>query len=382
MVNKIDDPTLEWQDLIELRQECIGENEHKDTLRKGAKLFYEYLKAGWIKNPEEAEITTNDSKLRELKKERFKIQSEKLELNKWLREAARDELITEKICQAIENLPPIYCPDKIEKKPAHREYLCCFGDCHYGIEFDLKDLTGNTINKYSPEIFEQRMWELYYEIVSTVSKEEINEINIWDLGDDLQGILRLNSQLLKLRWGIIDSGIYYANFLAHWLNEISKHVRIKFQMVIDSNHNQLRICNAPKNAFPEENMSKVILQIIKIRLADNSNIEIVENPTGMNYANLCGFNILGIHGEEKDLGDSIFKFSKNYGQMIDYIIGAHKHHLIQSEVGKHSEALHIRGIVGGDPHGLSLNKVSDAGASLFVFEKNKGLVCDNRIILN
>ena len=38
-----------------------------------------------------------DIKMRELRKEKVKIQTEKLEYNKWLREEARDELICEKI---------------------------------------------------------------------------------------------------------------------------------------------------------------------------------------------------------------------------------------------------------------------------------------------
>ena len=64
---------------------------------------------------------------------------------------------------------------------------------------------------------------------------------------------------MKLRYGIIDSSIMYANYLANWLNDLTQYVHVNFQMVIDSNHNQLRICGAPKNAFVEENMSKVML---------------------------------------------------------------------------------------------------------------------------
>ena len=41
---------------------------------------------------------------RELEKERKKIQSEKIEYNKWLREDARDEMIAEKISETILSL--------------------------------------------------------------------------------------------------------------------------------------------------------------------------------------------------------------------------------------------------------------------------------------
>jgi len=379
------DPTIEWQDIADLRSEYIGEEEHRDTIRKGAKLLYEYLQAGWVRNPEEGTDTIShntENKIHELQKERYKLQTEKIELNRWLRENARDELITEHICQAIAKLDPFIFPEPIIPEHGTREYLCCFGDCHYGIDFEIKDLAGKVINAYSPEIFEARMWDLFGQLVEIISERGITELNLWDLGDNIQGILRLNSQLMKLRYGIIDSSILYADFISKWMNELSKYVKIKFQMVIDSNHNQLRICNAPKNAFKEENMSKVILTLMKQRLKDNPNIEFIENPTGMNFGELAGFTVLAIHGEVKNLSDSLAKFSIAYKQPLDYIIGAHCHHFTSSEIGRRSEAIQIRSIIGIDPYGLSLNATSDAGSSLFVFEEDKGLVCEYKIILN
>lgn len=386
LTGRLDDNTIEWQDIADLRAEHTGEVEHRDTVRKGAKLFYEYLNAGWIHNPYEISDKFSSLKsegvINQLKKERYKLQTEKLEFNRWLRENARDELIAENICQAIEKLTPFESPHPIPVKESRRGYLCCFGDCHYGIEFELKDLFGNIINSYSPEIFEKRMCDLLGQIVKIIETHNITELNIWDLGDNIQGILRLDSQLMKLRYGIIDSSIRYAEFISTWLDALSRFVRIKFQMVIDSNHNQIRICNAPKNSFSEENTSKVIQTFIKERLKNNPNVEIIENPTGMNYIEITGFNILGIHGETKNLPESLNKFSTTHKIQLDYIVGAHCHHFSNVETGRHSESLQIRSVIGVDPYGLSLNKTSDSGASLFVFEKNKGLVCDHRLILN
>lgn len=311
---------------------------------------------------------------REIEKERKKLQTEKLEYNRWLRENARDELITEKICEAITTLPqlsPIKATPIIHR---NKEYLLCLADIHFGIEFCLKDLCGNVINEYSPEIFYDRMNQLFSSTVEIIQKEGISVLNIWELGDSIQGILRLNSQLMKLRYGIIDSSIIYANYLANWLNDLSQYVRINFQMVIDSNHNQLRICNAPKNAFSEENMSKVMLTLIKERLKDNQNIKIIENPTGMNYQNLCNYNILGIHGEGKNPETSINDFSRLHQVPIDYLFGGHIHHQRTKEIGINSEVINIRSIIGTDPYGESLGKSSNAGASLFAFEEGCGIV--------
>nr|DAO66508.1 MAG TPA: DNA polymerase II small subunit [Caudoviricetes sp.] len=313
---------------------------------------------------------------RKLQKAKYQLQTEKIEYNKWLRENARDELILEKIQEAISKLKPLEVPTTIPTSKTDKAYLLAFGDCHYGIEFSIKDFFGNIINEYSPEIFENRMWQLQQQVISIIEKENIKELSVWELGDSLQGILRLDSQLMKLKYGIIDSSVFYANFLAEWLNILSKYVRIKFQMVKDSNHNQLRICHAPKNAFVDENMSKVILSVIKERLKDNLNIEIIENPTGFNLSDMCGYHVLGIHGEVKDMARAINDFSRTYNYPLDYLIGGHVHHLKNEEVGVNCEALTVRSIVGVDPYGLSLNKTSNAAGSLYVFAQTKGKVCE------
>ena len=372
-----------WSDVADILNEITGNEYTESKYRKQFQSFQKMLAANQSKFVDSnAQLEEINEKIRTLQKERNKLQTEKLEYNKWLREEARDEMILESITNAISNLKPLNIPKYIEPYTDSRAYLLVFGDVHYGIEFQLKDLFGNVINEYSPEIFEKRMWELFNQVVYLIQKEDIDELNVWELGDGLQGILRLNSQLMKLRYGIIDSSILYANFLAEWLNELSTYVSIKFQMVVDSNHNQVRICNAPKNAFPEENMSKSMLVFIKERLKDNPNITIIENPTGMNYGMMTDWNVLGIHGEVKNLSTAINEFSRAYGTPLDYLVGAHCHHLSQKETGIRSEVLSIRSIIGVDPYGLSLNKTSDAGASLFVFDQLKGKTCEYSLKLN
>lgn len=378
--NKQNDESIEWQDITDFRSEYTGVAEHRDTVRKGSKLLLEYINAGWDIHPFNSKSTSNN--LFELQKERYKVQTEKLEFNKWLREQARDEMIVEEIKKSIQQLPKLDIPEYIEPVENNKTYLFCFGDAHYGVEFEIKDLFGNVLNAYSPSIFEERMWDLFNKLVKKIYQEQITELHIFELGDGLQGIIRLNSQLMKLKYGVIDSSILYANFLANWLNELSKYVRINFQMVVDSNHNQLRICNAPKNAFPEENLSKVMISLIKERLKDNCNIVISTNDTGMNYTRLSGYNILGIHGEVKNISEAANQFSRAYQCNIDYLISAHVHHRKSEEIGQRSECISIRSLIGVDPYGMSLNKTSDAGASLFVFDQLDGLVCEYKFKVN
>lgn len=79
-------------------------------------------------------------------------------------------------------------------------------------------------------------------------------------------------------------------------------------------------------------MSKSILVFIKERLKDNRNVEIIENPTGLVYAQLATYTILGGHFETKNLGDSLKDFSKTYQVPLDYIISGHWHSLATGDV--------------------------------------------------
>lgn len=317
---------------------------------------------------------------REIQKERIKLSTTRAEYNRWLRENARDELIVEEICKSISGLSPLEKPLYIQDKYGSKEYCLVFGDEHYGTEFELTDLSGNLINSYSPEIFEKRMWDLFYQVIDVIKKEGINTLNVYSMGDFSDGCLRV-SQLMKLRYGVIDGTIKYANFISNWLNELTKYVRIKFQMT-NGNHTELRMLGQPKGTFVEDNMGKIVKEFIKIRLEDNDNFTFIENPTGYIYDDLVGNTILGIHGETRNLEKTLKDLSAIYNTQIKYLFAGHLHHSKIEEIGINSEVINVPSIIGADPYSLSLNKASNAAAKLFVFEEGKGKTCEYTFKLN
>lgn len=322
---------------------------------------------------------------RELMKEKIKLQTEKLEYNRWLREEARDELICERICKAINELPPLDVPNVLPSHTAgriygNREGCLLIADPHYGVDLKIIGLFGETINEYSPEIFESRMWDLLARVIDICQKEGFTSLNVYDLGDEVDGMLRV-SQLFKLRYGVIESTVRYGRFITEWLNELSKYVYVKYQMVKDSNHCQLRMLNQPKNTFKDDNMSYIIAEKLMDRLSDNPNFEFIQNPTGYIFDNLVGYNVFGFHGEAKNMERAIKDFSKTYKVDIDFMVGGHKHHQNSSNIGIQSDIISAPSIIGVDDYALSLNKTSDPGATLFVLEDGKGKVMEYNIKL-
>ena len=316
---------------------------------------------------------------RELEKAKIKLQTEKLEYNRWLREEARDELICEKICNAIKNNSSLVMPEPVVIDRVNRTAVLAFGDEHFSTEFTIYGLYGEIINSYSPEIFEQRMWNLFYQTIDIIKKEGLTTLYVFALGDFTDGILRCG-QLMKLRYGVVEGTVKYANFIANWLNELTKYVKVKYQMVY-GNHSELRMLGQPKGTFKEENTGMFVREMIKTYLENNPNFEMIINPTGLIFDNIEGFNILGIHGEVRNMENAIKDFSNTYNTNIQILIGGHMHHYKAETVGVNKEVINVPSIIGIDDYSMSLNKTSNPGAVLFCIEENKGVTLEYKIKL-
>lgn len=375
-----------WPQMAEIFNKEFGCEKTDSAYRKKWAAFNQIFNANIDKLVGESKYLEEvKAERRSLEKERKKLQTEKLEYNRWLREEARDELICEHICNAIRELPPLKVPNIL---PAHvsgrvngkREGCLLIADPHYGIDLKITGLFGEVINEYSPEIFELRMWNLLVQVIDICRKEGFTSLNVYDLGDDIDGLIRI-SQLFKLRYGVIESTVRYGRFITEWLNELSKYVYVKYQMVKDSNHCQLRIFNQPKNTFKDENMSYIIAEKLMDRLNSNLNFEFIQNPTGYIFDNVAGYNVFGFHGESKNMEQAIKDFSKIYKVDIDFLVGGHKHHQNSTNIAIRSDIITAPSIIGVDDYALSLNKTSDPGATLFILEEDKGKVLEYNIKL-
>lgn len=374
-----------WKEITPLvNMELFGDDEtqyrDESAYRKAVKYARDFYEAGVFGDNEDDYFKKLQAEKREMQKVKVQVQTEKLEYNRWLREEARDELIVEKIYNAVSSLPPLDIPHHIYPTHNARAYALVFGDEHYGVEFELKGLFGEILNSYSPEIFEKRMWDLFNQTIEIIKKENIDVLNVFSMGDFGDGILRA-SQLMKLKYGVVDGTIKYADFISNWLNELTKYVRVKYQST-NGNHTELRMIGQPKGTFTEDNMGKVVVEFIKTRLKDNPNFTYIENPTGYIYEELVGYPVLGIHGEVRNMGNAIKEFSSIYGIQIQYLLAGHLHHNKTEEVGINQEVINVGSVIGIDDYSLSLRKTSNASAKLLVFEQEKGKTCEHIFKLN
>lgn len=361
-----------WDDIAKLLNKELNYEYTECKYRKdfaSFKKLFEANRARLVDGQQQLDDIRNASN--ELRKERMRLQTEKMEYNNWLRENARDELIVEKIVGAINNLEPLAVPPVAYEYPVdNKEYVLMFGDEHVGCEFEIRGLMGEVINAYSPEIFVERMMKLLDYVKNFVAEKHIETMHVFSMGDFTDGVLRVG-QLMKLRWGVVDSTVKYMEFISDWLNQLTAVTDVKFYMVA-GNHSELRMFNQPRGAFKDENMSKVVVAYIKARLANNPRFELIENPSGNIFANIAGYNVLGVHGEMKDMEKAIKDLTNTYGVEISYLCGGHLHHSASETTGVKKGVIRVPSVVGIDDFAMQLNKCSNPSALVVEFTPNHG----------
>ena len=369
-----------WIDVARILNVELGYEYTESKYRKDYNTFqriFDANKEKFVGNDYAREIREQKEALQ---KERYRLQTEKLEYNRWLRENARDELIVEKLIDAIHGISPIKVPEHhVRSNRLGEDFVLMFGDEHYGSEFEIRGLYDEVINKYSPEEFERRMWKLLDETIRILEKEGIGVLHVFSLGDFTDGILRVG-QLMKLRYGVVDGTVNYMEFMSNWLNELTRFCCVKFYMT-DGNHSELRMFNQPKSSFKNENMGKIVRAYIKARLEHNQNFEMIESSSGLIFANVAGYKIVGIHGESKDMARDIRDLSNVYNEKIDYLVGGHLHHDAYESVGIERGVIRVPSIVGVDDFAMSLNRINSPGALMVGFENGHGKTIEYTIDL-
>lgn len=384
LINYKDSKTYDI-DNSEIYELITGENVGSDHARKTLgfikKILPRIIEDGTKNITEDAIIQRIQIERQALEKEKVKVRTEKISLSQMLREEARYELFIEHAIDAIKKYGQISVrPQTVYKQDIKRSGILFFADCHYGKVLKIPGLDGEILNEYSPEIFEDRMWKMLNQILHICNKEGFNAISVFNLGDDLEGMLRIG-QLMSLKYGLIESAIRYAYFLSSWLDELSKYIYVDF-FSTEGNHTDVRLLNAKKGTFPHENMGKIILTLISEILKDNQNIAIHKNHTVNIFTNIQGFNILGTHGEESNVAQALKDYSHTYNKKIDCIATGHKHHAnsINSGIGKF--CIGVGSIIGVDEYSIDLKKTSNPTASFVVFENELGKIEEKTIFLN
>lgn len=315
--------------------------------------------------------------------ERQKVRDLTRQVNQMYRIQSRSELLRETIREAVKALPrsplPKWIPLCMADKDVDRSLVLAVGDFHYGADIDIKGLHGETVNHYDHNVFEARMEELLAETKKIVSKEHPHTIFVCIIGDMLDGMLR-QSQLMRLEYGLVESTVRLAEYLATWVQRLHAETDCLVSVhAVSGNHSEVRPLKAKSREFEEENLEKIIMWYLESRVSGGG-IYIDPACDRLNYLNVEGYNFLLLHGDEERSMPDIARNAVNlYGEPIDFFICAHKHRSQEWPSGAtpdgNSVVIRVPSICGPDRYAQSKGYSGAAGAVAVLMERGYGRRC-------
>lgn len=367
---------IKYPDIIKLVFDVDLSHDESRKRFYGIKMVLNLIDESEVSNLSGEEILEKIEEKREkLERERIRVQTEKVEWRRFKREDVRSAMFEQKVLDRIEKFVEIVPPKySIDDSRRDKELVLNLADIHYGKEVNITDFLGKELNLYNIEAFEARMWKLLEETLEVARKEDVDHIQIINLSDSIDGILRM-SQLQSLRVGIIDAVIGFSEFMAVWLNELSKYVRIDYRAV-QGNHNEIRPLGSSSGDFPHENTERLITWYLKKALDSNPNV-VIHECLNHQYLDILGVKILATHGQnDKKLENSIKDYMMTYGNKVDLLLTGHLHTTHTKTIGTNGslnvEYVQCPSICGIDEYSVKLKKSAKAGALLFTIEKDRG----------
>lgn len=281
--------------------------------------------------------------------------------------------------RAAREMPPISISQRSDSQGiGSKTLVLCIADCHYGAEWVVRGLHGEELNRYNPEVFNARMEALLEQVRDILEKERISDVQLLLCGDSLDGMLR-NSQLMKLRWGVVESCMRFSEYMAQWINALSEYAVVSV-CGVDGNHTEMRPLNSKRGELPGENLEKVIFWFLAERLRSNHRVLVDAVTEQRKHLSCQGFQILLTHGTDiRSLENAAKQTVLLYGERIDYLICGHKHRE-QEHVSGYTDqgscvTIRVPSLCGMDEYAQRLGYGGKPRAMAMVLEAGYGRRC-------
>lgn len=376
------DIDLDWDEIVSK----YNLNIHRDSLRKASQTIFggvfvrKYFENKGI-TPTDTSVI--DNKIRELRKERMKLQTANIERDRLDRKEARHELYYEQIGSACKSLPvPEFYPLPVLREEAPT-YIVTISDTHYGAKFQSEH------NDYSPEVFQKRLEYLTGKLLRFIEQKGIDKLIVASLGDSLQGIIHLTDLSIN-DTSVVKSVVNYSRIIAQFLNYLSQYVNVVYYHVPSANHTQIRPLGTRASEIASEDLEYVIGNYIKDLLAENSRVDVRLAEEGSQYVKIEdveGFDIYAMHGHQiKNIKSSVRDLASFINGNVDYLLMGHYHSggetIVAEDVTYDCEVLVSPSFIGSDPYSDSLMLGSKGAVKIYGFDRLHGHTESYKIVLN
>lgn len=360
------DENLEWQDVADFRSEYIGDLEHRDTVRKGSKLLYEYIDAGWVNEPSRDKVDTDNVELLKIRKEKIKLSDARVEYNRLIRQEARKESYADMVKRIIcENVEPMNIPVHYTLFNSSTDLLVHLTDIHTGIEIH------NWKNDFDEDILKKRIEKFTSDILD-IRGQHGSENCYLVIGEILSGIIH-NNLRLQNNMDLMEQFKYVSELISAMLSRMANHFNHIYVHTTPGNHS--RISPKKEEALDGENMDVLLPFYLKARMQNIENITICDNTIEPEIAmfNIRGNNVFASHGHKDSPSNVVQNFTMMFRIKPDLVLLGHRHTNGLTTVYD-TKVIESGCCSGSDDYAVSIRKVNKPEQTVSVIGEN-GLIC-------
>ncbi|WP_270467138.1 hypothetical protein [Butyribacter intestini] len=360
------DENLEWQDVADFRSEFNGDLEHRDTVRKGSKLLYEYIDAGWVNEPVETENNSDNAELIKMRKEKIKLSDARVEYNRLIRQEARKESYADMVKRIIcENVEPMNIPVHYTLFNSSTDLLVHLTDIHTGIEIH------NWKNDFDEDILKQRIEKFTSDILDIRGIHQSENCYLV-IGEILSGIIH-NNLRLQNNMDLMEQFKYVSELISAMLTRLANHFNHIYVYTTPGNHS--RISPKKEDGLDGENMDVLLPFYLKARMQNFENITIGNNNIEPEIAmfNIRGNNVFAAHGHKDSPSNVVQNFTMMFNVKPDIVLLGHRHTNAMETVYD-TKVIQSGCVSGSDQFATSIRKVNRPEQTVSVIG-DKGLIC-------
>jgi hypothetical protein len=351
---------LDWMEIVELLNlDCSADHLRKTAY--GMKETYDYFNSKTKEMIAQEEYEKLMEKELKIKKEKVKLNDLKTQLNKQIRELARKENLGEILEKKLEELnmqPRIINDEYKQRVTSNRDMVCLISDIHYGIK------TTNALSPYDSDICKQKMNYLVDKTIKFSLENDIDKLYVLILGDEISGLIH-NTTRLEQREDVISQVIEVSELLYETIVKLANSLPFVVVGLAQGNHS--RVMADKKDSLEQENFTRLIREFLKLRLANISNVILLENKFDESIIeiNIRGYNLIGLHGQNDKL-TNVSKLTEMFDKKIDYVCFGHYHNAKEFENNK-TDVI-VNGCFSGDDYSKRLRLYNKPIQKLLLFD--------------
>ena len=351
---------LDWCELVELLEMDMSAD-HYRKLSYGYKEYDDYIKSKTKEMIAQEEYEKLLAKELEIKKEKVKLQDMRNLVNKQVRELSRKENlgeVLEKKLAELEMQPKIINDEYKNRVTSNRDMVCLISDIHYGIK------TTNALSPYDSDICKLKMNYLIDKTIKFSLENDVDKLYVMILGDEISGLIH-NTTRLEQREDVISQVIEVSELLYESIVKLANNLPYVIVGLAQGNHS--RVMADKKDSLEHENFTRLIKEFLRLRLANISNVLLLENvfDEAIIELNIRGYNVIGLHGQNDSL-NNLDRLIEMFDKKIDYVCLGHYHQSKEFETNK-TEII-VNGCFSGDDYSKRLRLYNKPIQKLLLFD--------------